>query len=309
MIEQEDGTYKEDTSNTWPTSGYQYNADMSGCIDLNGNKLDGVLSYDSTTNIATVDTGNTSYCYLYFSIPKWCNEGETASECLLRNPSAGLDVSTTYSDLYRYFGEDIVNNYVCFGTDDKTKCSQFVYSYRIIGINENGELKIMSSEPWVLGSWSDDPTVEWPDSYIFKMLNENEMGYSEKWFDKIQESEWKYGSISGYEYDSIWSDDFEKLLSLENKSINAKYGLLSFNDIFLSMEYLMDLDWIYEIALEDLVTSAVIVPDEYLVVEYNLGNNVYYESYYAQYIPSIYLKSSIKIINGTGTIDDPFIME
>ena len=70
MLEQEDGTYKEDTSNTWPTSGYKYNASMSGCIDINGNKLDGVLTYDSTNNIATVDTGKTSYCYLYFDKDK-----------------------------------------------------------------------------------------------------------------------------------------------------------------------------------------------------------------------------------------------
>ena len=69
MLEQDDGTYKEDTTSTWPTSGYTYNASMSGCIDINGNKLDGVLSYDSANNIATVDTGNTSYCYLYFSLP------------------------------------------------------------------------------------------------------------------------------------------------------------------------------------------------------------------------------------------------
>lgn len=70
MLEQSDGTYKEDKSNTWPTDGYTYNESMSGCIDINGNRLDGVLTYDSTNNIATVDTGKTSYCYLYFSIPK-----------------------------------------------------------------------------------------------------------------------------------------------------------------------------------------------------------------------------------------------
>ena len=37
MLEQDDGTYKEDTTNTWPTSGYTYNASMSGC---NGYYLD-----------------------------------------------------------------------------------------------------------------------------------------------------------------------------------------------------------------------------------------------------------------------------
>ena len=68
MLEQDDGTYKEDTTSTWPTSGYTYNESMSGCIDINGNKLDGVLSYDTSTNIANVNTTNTSYCYLYFSL-------------------------------------------------------------------------------------------------------------------------------------------------------------------------------------------------------------------------------------------------
>ena len=35
MLEQDDGTYKEDISNKRSTSGYTYNASMSGCIDIN----------------------------------------------------------------------------------------------------------------------------------------------------------------------------------------------------------------------------------------------------------------------------------
>ena len=75
---------------------------MSGCIDINGNKLDGVLTYDSTNNIATIDTTNTSYWYLYFSIPKWCNEDETASKCLLRNPTTSLNNTNVEAGMYRY---------------------------------------------------------------------------------------------------------------------------------------------------------------------------------------------------------------
>ena len=69
MLEQDDGTYKEDTSNTWPTSGYTYNESMSGCIDINGNKIEDALTYDKENNKASVNTTNTSYCYLYFSLP------------------------------------------------------------------------------------------------------------------------------------------------------------------------------------------------------------------------------------------------
>lgn len=71
LIEQTDGSYIEQDVNikTWPTSDkYNYNTEKSGCIDLNGNLLLNVLSYDSDTGVATVDTANTSYCYLYFDL-------------------------------------------------------------------------------------------------------------------------------------------------------------------------------------------------------------------------------------------------
>lgn len=68
MIEQKDGTYIESTSTKWPTD-MVYNASRSGCVDNNGNSLDNALSYNSDTNIAVVNTVDTSYCYLYFDLP------------------------------------------------------------------------------------------------------------------------------------------------------------------------------------------------------------------------------------------------
>lgn len=70
LLEQTAGTgdYKPSEDNTWPETGYQYNEEKSGCMDASGNKLDGVISYDSNTKIASVDTSNTSYCYLYFDL-------------------------------------------------------------------------------------------------------------------------------------------------------------------------------------------------------------------------------------------------
>jgi len=67
MIEQTDGIYREDDSLTkWPSTGYIYNGNLSGCVDLNGNVLSGILSYDSDSNIAEVTTNQTVMCYLYF---------------------------------------------------------------------------------------------------------------------------------------------------------------------------------------------------------------------------------------------------
>ena len=68
MLEQEDGTYVESSDSTWPTSGYVYNTEKSGCIDMNGNKIESSITYDSSTNIVSVNTEKTSYCYVYFDI-------------------------------------------------------------------------------------------------------------------------------------------------------------------------------------------------------------------------------------------------
>jgi len=67
MIEQEDGTYKESSSNAWPEE-MMYNEEKSGCIDSSGKKIENSLTYEG--GIATVNTNTTSYCYLYFDLIK-----------------------------------------------------------------------------------------------------------------------------------------------------------------------------------------------------------------------------------------------
>ena len=67
MLEQEDGTYKESSSNAWPEE-MMYNEEKSGCIDSNGKKIENSLTYEG--GIATVNTNTTSYCYLYFDLIK-----------------------------------------------------------------------------------------------------------------------------------------------------------------------------------------------------------------------------------------------
>ena len=257
MLEQEDGTYKEDTSSTWPTSGYAYNASMSGCIDINGNKLDGVLSYDSTNNIATVDTGNTSYCYLYFSIPKWCNEDETASECLLRNPTSGLNTTNMEGEMYRYHGNsnnnDIVNNYVCFGTNNKSTCTNNTdkYMYRILGVNSSGQLKLIKREPINNTAYAWHKTEEkalWADSDIFKGLNGisgggysnlfvnssnyDYMNTSSVWYNKISNTIWKYGEISNRNSANVTPDEIYALENSFSNSVNAKVGVMYIHDYY-----------------------------------------------------------------------------
>ena len=67
-IEQEDGTYVESEENSllYSQDGYEYNADMSGCIDSSGNKIENSLIYDSSSQNITIKTKGQAYCYVYY---------------------------------------------------------------------------------------------------------------------------------------------------------------------------------------------------------------------------------------------------
>ncbi|MBQ7030879.1 MAG: hypothetical protein IJN13_00710 [Bacilli bacterium] len=333
MLEQSDGTYKEDKSNTWPTDGYTYNASMSGCIDINGNKLDGVLTYDATNNIATVDTGNTSYCYLYFSMPN-------AGEYLLKNPTSGLNNITLEAGMYRYQGTDAMN-YVCFGTTVKSECvgNTDAYMYRIIGIQENGQMKLIKKE--ALNStvqwWSDYTTdVTWPNSLIYKHINdtENTNNYLKNttyvptgWESKIATTSWKYGDSTNsgnydgptiYATENAWTD-----------TEPAKIGLWYLSDYYYAYasggapgsSSNAVTAWIH---LSKNDTSAPSTSYEWTMSRCGYDDD--YSSYgawavyssgslYSNYLynalsvrPVFYLTSDIRITGGTGTIDDPFLI-
>ena len=185
MLEQEDGTYKEDTTNTWPTSGYTYNASMSGCIDINGNKIEDALTYDKENNKASVNTTNTSYCYLYFSIPPYASQKSEMWD----SPLEG--------DGYRYVGEN-PNNYICFGTTDKTTCTNNMdlYMYRIIGIFEDSDgkehLKLIKKETLNTSyKWHSDyqTSVDWGDSDLYKGLN-GDYFLNNKYYSYMQDTTW-----------------------------------------------------------------------------------------------------------------------
>ncbi|MBE6156727.1 MAG: hypothetical protein E7161_03165 [Firmicutes bacterium] len=68
MLEQPNGLYKESVNKKWPSTGYKYNSSLSGCMDKNGNVVNGVLSYDENTRVTRVNTTETLQCYLYFDL-------------------------------------------------------------------------------------------------------------------------------------------------------------------------------------------------------------------------------------------------
>jgi len=332
MLEQDDGTYKEDTSNTWPTSGYTYNETMSGCIDINGNKLDGVLSYDATNNIATVDTGNTSYCYLYFS-------KVNAGKYLLKNPSEGLVTTSLQGNLYRYQGiQGEVDNYICFGYSNyETDCdfsnttNSDLYAYRIIGVNEDYQIKLIKKEAlnnqikW--GSGTGLSTTDYPDSGIYNEINgnsflNNNLYITEDWRNKIATSKWKYG----YTTDN-GNYDGQTMYAIENEftdSVNAKIGLIYMHDYYFA--YLggkpenytnAATSWIHiknnDISETEIYDSTMIqyMTNTWLSWVILLDGQASQKGYNLLLTvrPVFYLETNLSIIQGTGTIVDPFIIK
>ncbi len=132
MLQNETG-YEESDSNEWPNNNYIYNSDLSGCIDKNGEKIEEeILTFDSKTRKAIVETLKTSYCYLYFDKL----ETFTVQQLVDSHPN---NLNTEIKGgMYRYQGdyETVDNNYICFGTSDKNECTSNpdIYMYRIIGI-------------------------------------------------------------------------------------------------------------------------------------------------------------------------------
>ena len=60
----EDSEYEEYDGETFPTEGYVLNINESYCMDINGNKVEEVITYENRE--VTVTSNKTLYCYIYF---------------------------------------------------------------------------------------------------------------------------------------------------------------------------------------------------------------------------------------------------
>ena len=201
--------YKEEGESYVPVEGtkfpegYVLNISESKCIDNNGNELSGVLSYENGN--VTITSGKTIYCYLYF-------DKTLGVEIKDKNPN-GLKTDKVRGEMYRFQGQakdengnELVDNYICFGTSDKDTCTSDTdhYMYRIIGIEAStGRVKVIKKEalnnsyPWYLDSSLD---IKWPNSTPFNALNgddflNNDNYLSYDWQNKIANNTWIYGDM------------------------------------------------------------------------------------------------------------------
>ena len=140
---EESQEYTSSSSNTWPTDGYKFNKERSGCE--NGS----TLSWDDTQKSVIMSGDLSDKCYVYFdvlvpTIADYCTSGTSLATCIKNFGNQGSDVSSIYihnstlanganDNSYRYAGaSDQVNNFICFGSTI-SPCPENNL-YRIIGV-------------------------------------------------------------------------------------------------------------------------------------------------------------------------------
>ncbi len=167
------GTYTEYTSSSTFPSNYIYNASKSHCINEKGSIVKDVLTYDGTKAVLTSNEG--MHCTLYFDktmpLNQFCDGQANMGACIANKKSTiGRVENMTSSEvggMYRYQGTDNVNNYICFGTSDKSKCTTEEgidkYMYRIIGVTPDGELALIKET--VVKENGTTTSFQWNDKY------------------------------------------------------------------------------------------------------------------------------------------------
>ena len=152
MLEQDDGTYKKTTSNTWPTGNYAFNSTLSGC------ERGGELVYDRETNIVKLISSGSDKCYVYFDkynvakITNVTNTKTTNSVTLTVTTEAGENEVDKY-----YFSKDGGNSYVestsqtytFTGLTPNTTYTFKVYAKDTLGYETNEETVQVTTNAYV----------------------------------------------------------------------------------------------------------------------------------------------------------------
>ena len=231
--------------------------------------------------------------------------------------------------LHRYQGTN-VNNYLCFGTSDKDTCvsNKSNYMYRIIGYKMNGQMKLIKATTIGVKKWeSSGGNISWADSSLFVGLNDsyflNNSTYvpDNSWSNRIATTTWHYGDITST------GDNVDNLANAElnlSGSVSAKISIMYLHDYYYGMKSgsgcpsdtsICKNGWIH-------LSNNGYNGDEWTSARYSgnfpwaikssgftwaigMGNYAYNE-YYVR--PVFFLNSTETIASGSGTIDDPYIL-
>ncbi len=210
----------------------------------------------SITGVATDNSGRkTTSTAIDVTTDKSLTAGQKKAKEVLGVAPKGIS-DKLLGDMYRFVGtKDAVDNWICFGyseanaTDCNSPSSDSMY--RIIGITEDGKLKLINNvpAPWTKStSWDnleDDTYHSWNESslassvkgVLSNRLNLKIPNSSKTWFEMIVDENWPTGELVD---SSIWSwpktASASDIYSLEMnvRRITLNYGILSLSDYYFS---------------------------------------------------------------------------
>ena len=310
---------------------------MDNCITSNSNKI-----LENQTILSPIIPEKGSY-YVHFKDESGnfviSNEIKIKlspillSEYLLNNPTTGLN-TTLEAEMYRYQGIS-VNNYVCFGTSSRDTClsNQDTYMYRIIGITEDGRIKLIKKTKLANKNWGSSSTssVSWVNSAIYSYINGssylgNTTYVPSEWQNLISSTVWRYQTyinINQSAY-SIYITE----MSSSAPTVTAKVALMYLHDYYYSYQS-GGLNCSTSGSYTTCKNSWLNPKYENLSYEYTMiasnydsgdGNRwIYYISNtgYAHRVgiassipirPVFFLSTQAEYISGTGSSDNPFII-
>ncbi len=205
IYDEEKQTYTESASRaSWPSK-EEYAYTRSECYDGEGNVLipKDVFNFNEDTLTATITSGTTLYCRLFFdkttdaealiiATSEKGREGasgslESGNELQARNDILSSSKKVALEDLdtlRRFVGDynSVKDNFICFGVDDKNDCLENLdqYMYRIIGIDtEHHQIKVIKATKIGKGystltfEWHNTKGIDisWEETDIYKFLN------------------------------------------------------------------------------------------------------------------------------------------
>ena len=323
------------------------------------------MSNDGTYYVHVIDDAgyiaHSSYTY------KAWDSNLTLAENLIKYRS--LWQSGLEGDGYRYTGSGAVgtdtnpNNFICFGTTDKTECTanQDKYMYRVLGVfsdaNGNKHVKLIKYQDLGNYLWNADENssiILWEDSDLYKGLNGEyfltNTTYipNSSWSNKIDNWIWSVADTQtetsgGPNYNDITTDEiylYEMNRNTKTYSIGswdtaiAKIGLMYISDYLLSLgseslnvspgDPILNESWLQRYNMCYIYTGCKNVNnaeqwtfsrntnDDYLQVWYisdnkfSIDKSNYLHGFGA--IPTFYLTSDVTSSGGTGTVEDPIML-
>ena len=157
MLEQEDGTYQESTSNTWPSGNYAFNESLSRCE--NG----GELKWDREKGIVNLLSNKSDACYVYFDLYNVVQ-------------ISNVEATTTYNSITVTVttsgGENPVDKYYFSIDGGNSYQESSTPSYTFSNLTMNHEYTIQVYAKDTLGYESNEEVIEvTTDAYVNPVVN------------------------------------------------------------------------------------------------------------------------------------------